>query len=422
VGPQGVATAGGALGLDARHAVDAWWREALDLTLPRRPTEDWCADFPYEVVLRHWHAVGRAAVDPLTVAAIDGATATLAADTAAAAPGSWAWFLRHWLTMLVDITHDRCSYATYVGTPALEELPEAPWWAAAGVDGPDAVIGLLLAHLLHHESKAAMRGDGDVETLVARTAILSESVVRHSGPFPDVDGESVLDRGAQLAERVLDAAPTDAVRQLELLSVPMTTIHDEHMFLRLLQLFETVFVAMRAHIERARALLEVDDIDPAAAEVEQAAACLGRSIPYFRVLGTMKPETFAGIRNETPGASGLQSTGFKGIELACARQLPDRLASPGYQEPTVAALINSTRERATIEEHALRLVAARGRDGCVGLLAATRSLDQRWGQWKKAHWSTAFRLIGPVPGTGGTEGPSYLRAHMKGSLFPRLSG
>ena len=40
---------------------------------------------------------------------------------------------------------------------------------------------------------------------------------------------------------------------------------------------------------------------------------------------------------------------------------------------------------------------------------------------KRGHWGIALKVIGTVPGTGGTAGASYLKNAAMMSLFPRLS-
>jgi tryptophan 2,3-dioxygenase len=392
--------------LDAPELVRRWARRPPGVSL-----EAWCAAFPFDAVAEHWRSVGRAQVGSAAIAAVDEAAVVLAADDTPAEPPAWAWFLRTWLPMLVDIGHGRCTYATYVGTPALVQ-----GLASNDIDA-DPCVALLLAHLLRHQLDAPV--DPAHPTIpavpVSRVAAMAESLLRHRRDQAPVVG------ARSLVAAVLGAAPPALARQADLLAMPMTTVHEEHLFLRALQLFEAVFASMLTEVESARSLLDINEVDGAAAALGSASDRLGRAIPFFRILATIHPDEFALIREETPGASGLQSTSFKAIELACARQEPTRLASPGYGEPVVAALVAAEAEagRPSIEDHALRLRAlADGRPAVDRLVAAIVSLDHRWGQWKKAHWATASRLIGEVPGTGGTTGAAYLRAHVDGRLFP----
>lgn len=395
--------------LDAPELVRRWARRSTVPTLDAPSPEEWCTAFPFDAVVGHWRTTGRARVGAGAIAAVDEAcvVSAVAVEEACAEPATWAWFLRSWLPMLVDIGHGRCTYATYVGTPTLTQ------WPASGAVDADTCVGLLLAHLLRHELDAPIDADHPTQAAVhaSRVTAMAESLVRHGG------GRAPATEARSLAEAVLDAAPPALARQADLLALPMTTVHEEQLFLRVLQLFETVFAAMLIEVESARSLLDIGEVEGAAAALRSASDRLGRAIPFFRILATIHPDEFALIREETPGASGLQSTSFKGIELACARQTPARLSSPGYHEPVVAALVASDAGRPTIEDHGMRLRAADGL-GVERLVAAIELLDHRWGLWKKAHWATASRLIGDVPGTGGTEGAAYLRAHVNGRLFP----
>jgi len=52
---------------------------------------------------------------------------------------------------------------------------------------------------------------------------------------------------------------------------------------------------------------------------------------------------------------------------------------------------------------------------------AMRRLDRAWVAMKRGHWGITLKVIGTVPGTGGTAGASYLKNAAMMSLFPRLS-
>jgi tryptophan 2,3-dioxygenase len=55
------------------------------------------------------------------------------------------------------------------------------------------------------------------------------------------------------------------------------------------------------------------------------------------------------------------------------------------------------------------------------VLNAMRRLDGSWRRLKRTHWAITLKVIGGVPGTGGTSGAYYLQKHMDAPLFPRLS-
>ncbi len=50
-----------------------------------------------------------------------------------------------------------------------------------------------------------------------------------------------------------------------------------------------------------------------------------------------------------------------------------------------------------------------------------RLLDETWCGMKRTHWGVTLKIIGQVPGTGGTAGASYLQRSAATPLFPLLA-
>jgi tryptophan 2,3-dioxygenase len=391
--------------------------------------EELARSFPFGVVLSHWHGHGRAAADPGLVRLIDTVRQSMALHERAAI-GSYSWFLDSWLPMLVDIRRGECTYATYVGTDVLHDLAVDDAMAPFKVE---ELLGVLLALLLQFESE---RTDGS-PSRTRRLWVTASALVQHRGglldretadalwpparvPRVDSENDAVVKAAHQLGERALAAAQPELQQFLAALAVPITAEHDEMMFLRSLQLFETVFEAILESILVARDALIGGDVGRASTELELAKTTLTRAMPFFRIVGTMSPDRFAVIRVATIGASGLQSEAFKRIELICAQQTPDRLGGPGYSASNVAAIVPELKTAPSIEEQVADLLRKQLGQVPTRLLATMDGLDQAWLQWKKTHWAIATRLIGKQPGTGGTNGSAYLRHHMSSPLFPLL--
>lgn len=53
----------------------------------------------------------------------------------------------------------------------------------------------------------------------------------------------------------------------------------------------------------------------------------------------------------------------------------------------------------------------------ANLRAAVAAVDKAWTCWKRAHYGVTKRVIGDVPGTGGTNGLGYLKQHMNTPLL-----
>jgi tryptophan 2,3-dioxygenase len=394
--------------------------------------EERARSFPFGPVLTHWHEQGRAAADPDLIRLIDLIRQSLSIHEPASI-GSYSWFVDLWLPMLVDISRDECTYATYVGTDVLHDLTVAADRGNAAPYAVEEVLGVLLALLLRFESEHT---DGS-HLRTRRLWVIASALVQHRGRLleretadalwpparvPDArsEDEAVVQAARALADRALAATSPELPRFLGALVVPVTAEHDEIMFLRTLQLFETVFESILQSVLIARDALAAGDIERATDELAGAGTSLRRAMPFFRIIGTMTPERFAVIRVATTGASGLQSEAFKRIELASALQGPDRLDGPGYSETNVAAFVPELTGVPSIEEHVADILRRQPEQAPTRLLSAMDVLDRAWLQWKKTHWAIATRLIGKRPGTGGTDGSSYLRQHMSGPLFPLL--
>jgi tryptophan 2,3-dioxygenase len=316
-------------------------------------------------------------------------------------PPSWSWFLGRWLPMLVDAHRLDCTYATYVGTQLYEDLVRTTVSA-------DVLITTLLADLLLGEATALLEGDSGateyrrVSTIATvlthnRADLLGRDEVAPLWPVArSTRGDGMADAARRLAERFLAVVPLGVHRFAHLAVVPSTSVPDEIMFIRVLQLFETVFGVVLLATTAARDALVAGDGEAGAEQLEAARVALGRAMPFFRILATMPKERFAVVRQFTAGASGLQSQSFTSIEALCSL---DPVSLDGAIQATAAGLEPARQAR---------------------LLRAGAELDHEWLQWKRTHWAIANRLIGGVPGTGGTAGARYLRARMDGPLLPSL--
>jgi tryptophan 2,3-dioxygenase len=314
--------------------------------------------------------------------------------------------------------------------PRLDREPACP---------PDVLVAVLLADLLLEESTSLLALGGSdgtpvmhlrarrVTTLATalshnRADLLQRDEVLPLWPAARRKGDrshvADAEAGKRLAERFLAVAPPRVHRFAQLALVPATDVYDEPMFLRVLQLFETMFGVVLGLAGAARDDLVAGRTEAAVGRLDAARVTMGRAIPFFRILATMPKESFAVIRQFTAGASGLQSESFKAIEVLCAQPADDRLAGPGYEAPVVARL--AAVEQVTLDKAIRAALPSVDTGAADRLVASAAELDHEWMQWKRTHWAIANRLIGDVPGTGGTDGATYLRRHMSGPLLPFL--
>lgn len=418
--PDGPATAARAVA-----ALHAWLpglgtgANAADLADAVRPER-----FPYADVLAHYHAVGRAHA----AAELTGRLRSLDRLLREAAPAGdrRMWPLPEWLPSTVD--QETGSYDSYLATGLLESLTGAGTGEAAD-RSTDALLGALAADLALTEADALQRGRpsqlqlqrtrgclvmlsrlGELAPKWAERPVLPATAAG-GGADGRSDSRRVAETTGRLAAEVWQHSSAPCRLAVELATLPTTPLHDELMFIRCVQIFETLYRQVYRSLVRASAAMREMDVAGACAELADATGRVELSPVLYRVVTTMPRAAFAIIREYTDGRSAIQSRPYRQIHLVCAPPPPspaaDRLprvevAGPTLQESFLAV--------------APRLNAAEA-DRLAGRM---RALDASWRAMKRTHWGVTLKIIGKVPGTGGTAGAEYLRQVAEIPLFPEL--
>jgi tryptophan 2,3-dioxygenase len=208
--------------------------------------------------------------------------------------------------------------------------------------------------------------------------------------------------------RTIAADLTDAEsRTLRLSVLPVSVVHDEYMFIRALQSYETTFALMTVQLKAAVAGLERGDGSAATGAIEAAAQVLGEASPIWSLVATMQTESFLKFREFTDGASAIQSRNYKGVESICRRPDQARLDSPAYHS------VPEVRERVIAGQPNLddALSAAAGLlapDAQAAVSSAMERFEAAIFKWRKTHHRLAVRMLGERRGTGYTAGVGYL--------------
>ena len=194
-------------------------------------------------------------------------------------------------------------------------------------------------------------------------------------------------------------------RALTLSMLPVYISHDEYLFIRVLQLFETTFALLAIDLRNAALMLAGGEGASATALVARAEQTLHESAPLFSLLGTMQVESFRTFREFTDGASAIQSRNYKIMESLCRTPDRERLDSPAYTStPEVRRAVLAG--QITLDE----VVAAADVD-CEELADAMRAFATTLKKWRQTHYSIAVRMLGDArPGTGKTAGTPYLKS------------
>jgi len=302
-------------------------------------------------------------------------------------------FLRAWLPMASDVGEG--DYDSYVGAEVLAVLHgQHRDWSAGEV--LDTTTVALLADLVAGECARLDDAAPDRDRsrrLRAVTAALAgwqqlAPWARNAPPGWLAAGGTgdageigaVVHRAGGLTAAVArrtDPATAAAVRCSFL---PTTTVHDELMFIRTIQLFECLYQQVERALDHAVDAVAAGRPAEAAAELSRAASRMQASPLLYRIVTTMPKDSFAVIRDATSGRSALQSRAFRRVEQLCGH-------------PLLAGTEGGVRDRLV-------------------------DLDEVWTAMKRTHWGIALKIIGRVQGTGGTAGADFLRERAERSLVP----
>ncbi|WP_146051135.1 hypothetical protein [Streptomyces noursei] len=311
------------------------------------------------------------------------------------------------LTALLDCVLDkyerRYNYRSYLALGVLQPL-------LPGSGGPlpaGQLIRLLMADVTAFEMQAA-DDPGDSRLPAGR-------------PNPDVARRRIrkalrLSTGTDDPKR-MPTPPDEQVKTVLACSVlPVSAHHDEYLFIRVLQAYETAFLLMGEELHQALRAAHRDDTAGLAVHIDAATDALDGAAGLFSLLATMPPESFHGFRGQTDGSSAIQSRAYKTVELLCGLPTRQRRDSAAFRS------VPEIREQALSEPESLatwyisaapQLPQAERETVQVALARLERSHQK----WKRTHHALARAMIGQEAGTGDTVGGAYLRRCLDNRLF-----
>jgi len=373
-----------------------------------REVEEWLSGapdpgrFPYAAVLTEFHRTGKHAVAKELLVLLDQVRRSTPPHTR---------FLRDFLDVALDKFDGRYDYQTYLGLSLLP-LPEAE-----GVrTRHDELIVQLVADALGFELAAATGATGLLPRQRPTSALVDKRYrlgLRTVAPVLAGLGVPMAAESdpavAVLRLRALTTARLDSATRLALAASmqPVDVVHDEYLFIRVLQGYESTFAALAAELGQAVDDLGTGRVLDAAERLAYGRNLLDRSAPLFSLMATVQTDSFRTFRVHTEGASAIQSRSYKRVESLCRVPDESRLDSMAYR--SVPEVRHQVLAGQPSLDEAYR--AAGLTDGERGLL------DQRMTefstallQWRQTHYRIAVRMLGTRPGTGYTEGTPYLAA------------
>jgi tryptophan 2,3-dioxygenase len=373
--------------------------------------------FPYEPVVAAIQQVGKASVPDDMLVLLDKARGAL--PTAAVTDEPDQRLLRGFLDVVLDRWDGRFDAPSYLALPLLP-LPAGEDLGGAWRDHDWDVISLI-ADLLRFESMAAERPT-DVPlprqrppaAVVAKRCRLglravTPAMTRLRVSRPDTTDEP-LRIGPHLWAEVTRRMEPGQVRAVRLSMLPVAVHHDEWLFIRVLQAYETCFALMAVELTAATTILRRGNARLAAIFLDGAASALREAAPLFSLLATMQQESFARFRAFTEGASAIQSRHAKLVEAMCRRPDDDRLDSAAFVSVPEVRQAVLDGELEGFEDVYTASVDRFDGEQRRRVEEAMARLAHVLAQWRQTHHRIAVRMLGDQPGTGYTAGPAYLDA------------
>ena len=212
--------------------------------------------------------------------------------------------------------------------------------------------------------------------------------------------------------------------------------HDETLFIIIHQVYELWFKQLIHELDYIVGRLNDDAVAAANHHLKRVLKILKTLVGQIDVLETMTPAEFASFRSFLANASGFQSVQLRELEFLLGikdrvdldwfdgdpgRRLAERHASPTLWDAFVAMIDRSGMSVPTevlerdvrepiVENTALQatIVEGYGNDAFAGLCETLTDLDEGMQEWRYRHVMMVRRTIGTKPGTGGSDGASYL--------------
>jgi tryptophan 2,3-dioxygenase len=392
------------------------------MTGPVRTLENWRGEhdphtFPYESVLREYHSVGKHFVrDELLIMLAHARTSLTDPDSGCAA------LLEPFLSTALDKWDKRYNYLTYLALDLLtlpgaddrQEVPEAE-------RSRDHLVTMLISDVVQFEHAAATGRTRFLPELrpdaltVAKRFHLGLRVINARSHRRGAGGRSpahVPDEDAPaICEAVLQALSAQDRIVLQLSMLPVYVVHDEYLFIRVLQATEATFALIVVQLRAAVAALDAGNSATSVTLLGSARSELLQTAPLFSLLATMQVESFRRFRAFTDGASAIQSGHYKAMESICRRPDDERLNSIAYRSVPVLRARLVQGETPNIDG-SLMSASRAGRLTPVEADAVVAAMSRFAGalrQWKQTHYRLAIRMLGEAPGTGYTEGTPYLK-------------
>ena len=372
--------------------------------------------FPLDAVIAEFRRVGKHFVAPKLLEALTQARAVLPAGDSP---------LRRFLDTALDKHDGRFDNPSYLAIhdlplPAMTGQGSLGFETSTAARRRDRLVMLLVADLLRFEL-GALDGTTDLLPLmrperrvVVKRCTLGVRALRPAmmrlGLGPSEDLNDPVATARVLCAKVAAEQTDEERRMLAVTMLTVYTAHDEHLFVRILQGYETTFALVAVQLQAAIIAATVGDPVRTTRALRGAEKAMREAKPLFSLVATMQPEAFLTFREYTEGASAIQSRSYKTVESLSRRPDVERLAGPGYDATP------EVRERILVGQATLQDAVAQCPDSGE-MREAMAAFEASVLAWRRTHHNLAVRVLGTKRGTGYTAGVSYLAQHKDTPLF-----
>ncbi|MET9062599.1 tryptophan 2,3-dioxygenase family protein [Streptomyces antibioticus] len=244
-------------------------------------------------------------------------------------------------------------------------------------------------------------------------------------------------------------------RMDELLALqhPLSPADTEPGFIIMSQVKELLFKLLHTELTTTRDQLNGDRLGDALWTLRRAGRVQQVLLVSWETFSVLSPAEFCEFRDVLGSASGFQSAGYRRLEFLLGNKNP-AMTEPHRDTVGYEAVVGQLHEP-SMYDAALALLARRGllapddgpvRDATVPyregaeveeawravyrdpvrhqdlhlLAEALMDVADRFARWRYTHLVTVQRMLGAKPGTGGTEGVSWLARISEHRFFPEL--
>ena len=235
---------------------------------------------------------------------------------------------------------------------------------------------------------------------------------------------------------------------------PLSDRHDELLFIVIHQAKELWLKEIIHEVELAKRLVGEGDLEPAYKALARVSRIQTILTLSWDVLATMTPADYLSFREVLGTSSGFQSHQFRTLEYLLGLK-DDSFLKFQNERPEALAQMTAALQSPSLYDRAIARLAAAGfaipdevlnrdaaqpyapskavEDAWLAVYRDTRrywelyqlseklvDLDDALLTWRHKHVLTVERIIGGRPGTGGTEGVSYLQRTLSRRCFPEL--